>query len=234
MDPMNRARLISLAVLIVLPIVAAASQLLVLEGEVLIQHDGPRAIQAFIQPDSTGITHVLRLSAEEGFVQNPLSFHLVHGKAIVREDRVTILDENGKLAVVFALFEAPDVHVDIDEPRLGRARLASGPDRAILRDAIVLRGYGLSIQKITPGQYIATVKRSREVAASNCLGCVENPDPGGGGLGGSGCDSGGTGSTSCSCSGGVGSCSTTCSAGYYACCKGCTNNNPSCTCVQIR
>ena len=232
---MNRARLLVAVSLLIVPILGSASHPLVLNGEILIQNDGSRAVQAFVQPDSTGITHVVRLSAEGEFAQNPLSFHLARGRAIVRDSRVTIVDDDGKLAVVFALLEAPDVHVDIDEPRMARQKLVGGADRAVLRDATVLRGYGLAIQKITPGQYIATVRRPREVASSQCIGCVENPDPGGGsGNGASGCDSGGTGSTSCSCSGGVGSCSTSCSAGYYACCKGCSNNNPTCSCVAIR
>lgn len=230
---MNRARLLVAVSLLIVPILGSASHPLVLNGEILIQNDGSRAVEAFIQPDSTGITHVVRLSAEGEFAQNPLSFHLARGRAIVRDSRVTIVDDDGKLAIVFALLEAPDVHVDIDEPRMAREKLVGGADRAVLRDATVLRGYGLTIQKITPGQYIAMVKRQREVASSQCLGCVENPDPGDGGAGASGCDSGGIGSTQCSCSGGVGQCSTTCSGGYYACCKNCTRNSPTCSCVKL-
>jgi len=61
--------------------------------------------------------------------------------------------------------------------------------------------------------------------------CLLNPDDGGGG--GTSCDSGGLGSSSCSVTRDGNSCSVSCVAGYYACCNRRTRilGPPSCTCV---
>jgi hypothetical protein len=67
------------------------------------------------------------------------------------------------------------------------------------------------------------------IRALECTDCDWLPfeDPWGAAGGGTTCNSGGVGSTSCSISGSGGSCSVTCAAGY-ACCN--SGNPPSCTC----
>lgn len=68
---------------------------------------------------------------------------------------------------------------------------------------------------------------------SNPDSCILNPDEGGGGAGGSNCESGGVGAIQCSITQTSGAaCACTCATGYYACCVRNVLNPPTCTCVH--
>lgn len=100
-------------------------------------------------------------------------------------------------------------------------------------------GYGLSHTDTgETGIAIARPGRERSItaefcdASSDCDAGDTSEDGGTGGsnTGGTLCDSGGPGSSSCSTSGAGGSCSTTCVTGYYACCM--QGSPPKCRCIR--
>ncbi|HXH39212.1 MAG TPA: hypothetical protein VNN08_11340, partial [Thermoanaerobaculia bacterium] len=91
-------------------------------------------------------------------------------------------------------------------------------------------GYGLN-HEIRPveGQTGGTRLHIRALDSCDDGSCLFNLDYGVGGSG-TGCSSGGSGSTSCSISNTYGSCSVTCSSGYACCVAATSTNNASCTC----
>jgi hypothetical protein len=144
-----------------------ASQPVTLDGRVLIQNNGPRTVLAFIEPGTEGITHVLRLTAEETLPQNPTSFYFEDGHVELLEDRFVITSAAQRMSVIFAVTTVPldrekrgpiaSVHPEIAEP-------AAAP----LHHALLLRGYWLSSRTVEGGRPIATVRRPGRIAALFC------------------------------------------------------------------
>jgi hypothetical protein len=221
---------------------ALASEPVTLTGRVLIQNAGPRTVLAFIESDDTGITHVLRLSAEEAFPQNPVSWQFDRAHVEIGADRFVITSAAQRMSVIFAVtLPAPAPAkglVDGVQPESAAPRtdLASVPEH----NAVLLRGYWLSSRSVAPGQSIAAIKRSPKIAALFCDVSVSGDvcdDMGGTGATGTGpatsCSSGGSDAISCSCTSGSTGCTVTCGSGYYACCKDCyVLNGPNCRCVK--
>jgi hypothetical protein len=192
-----------------------------LNGEVLIQNNGPRTVFAFVNPGRGADLQILRISADKPFPQNPVSLVMSKAQVTVEADRMTLYDGEAKVIVVFALHgvvvtEAPEGF-----------------------EQIVLRGHWLGRLSGVRGLTIAALKRDRNVVAEFCDAShmwFDCQDDGGGGFGnGSGggvsCQSGGRGASSCSCASTAGNCSVTCNSGTYACCRNCDTNVPSCTCI---
>lgn len=236
----TKASLVSTVICAVflIPVVAAAGAPLELTGDVLIQNNGPRTVLAYVQPDSGGVTHVLRLSAEKPFPRNPVSYRFSRAAVTIDSGLLTIMDDERRIAVIFALNEAPNPEVAALRHLRARRHDVSD-DEPRLHQVVLLRGYWLGYRTLAPGQYLDTVKRDRKQAAEFCDAsfsgddCIDDGGTGGGGIGGAAalCDSGGRGSTQCSCSNSSGgSCSVTCGAGYFACCRFCSSSVPSCSC----
>jgi hypothetical protein len=194
--------------------VTSAAEPLHLSGEVLIQNNGPRTVIAYVQTGPRVISHVLRVTAEEPFPQNPVSFHFQRAEITVEPDQIVIRNADGDISVIFAVTRARD-----DAHNL-----------------VVLSGYWLSQNVVGGDRTITSIRRARDIAAEWCDASVSGDDclfDNDGGSGGTTCSSGGPGSTSCSCSHGGTSCTVTCGSGYYACCKNCyIVNGQSCKCVR--
>lgn len=224
----------------VLSATLAAQEVEQFTGEVLIQNSGPRTVLAFIQSDATGVSQVIRLSAEQPFPQNPISFHFQRASIQLGARQVIINSQTEPMNVIFAV-------TDLERPEEGIQRQPASRD--CVRDSTVasqshvltLRGYWLGRHSMAPGRAIGSLRRPAEIAvqfcdasvsAEDCLDNNGDPGTGGGGSGGAvTCSSGGPGSTACSCGGG--GCSVSCGAGYYACCKDCDVLNGShCSCVR--
>jgi hypothetical protein len=230
-----RPKPLVLTCLLLASFTASASQFFT--GEVLIQNDGPNMILAHVQ-DSTGtIVQEFRLVAERPFPQNPVWFRFQNGEVTADADRITILDHDGSAAVVFALLE--DANAKPERPNRDAGTMRNG-DRYSQRNVMVLHGYEIGHNTVDPGYSLQDVLREPEEAVSRCIGEV----CGGGALGesfraqsiktnsppgGTNCNSGGQGSTSCSIDAGTASCSVTCSANYYACCN---FVGPACRCFR--
>lgn len=96
-------------------------------------------------------------------------------------------------------------------------------------------GYGLIHEVRETGIAVKKSGRERSITAEYCD-ASSDCDPGdtdGGGTwtnGGTLCDAGGPGSTSCSVSNGGGTCTSTCGVGYYACCM--YGAPPKCRCIR--
>jgi hypothetical protein len=220
---------------------ALASEPVTLTGRVLIQNAGPRTVLAFIETDGVG-THVLRLSAEEPFPQNPVSWQFDRAHVEIEADRFVITSSAQRISVIFAVTPpSPAVTKSLvegvqPESAAPRTDLASAPGH----NALLLRGHWLSWRSVESGQSIAMIQRSPKIAALFCDATVSGDaceDMGGTDTTGTGpgtsCSSGGPGATFCSCTSGSSACSVTCGAGYYACCKDCyVLNGPSCKCVK--
>jgi hypothetical protein len=221
---------------------ALASEPVTLTGRVLIQNAGPRTVLAFIESGDAGITHVLRLSAEEAFPQNPISWQFDRAHVEIEANRFVITSAAQRMSVIFAVTPpAPAVEKNLvegvqPESAAPRTDLASAQEHNVL----LLRGYWLSSRSVAPGQSIATIKRPPKIAALFCDATVSGDvceDMGGTGSTGTGpatsCSSGGPGAIACSCTSGSSGCTVTCGAGYYACCEDCyVLNGPSCRCVK--
>jgi hypothetical protein len=213
-----------------------AAEALHLSGEVLIQNNGPRTVVAYVQPNGGGVSHVFRVSAEEPFPQNPVSFHFEQAAVIAGAGRITVLDGAGRIAIVLAVAGLPEDRPVRESPRIAE-RGTSSMDRLARRNVTILRGYEVGSRTVPPGYLIAAVQRSPETAAQFCTasifgdectaadGNAQTNSPPGGGI----CNSGGHGSTQCSATNGSHECSVTCAAGYYACCK---YEGPTCSCVK--
>lgn len=205
---------------VVLTLSALASEPVTFTGRVLIQNNGPRTVVAFIEPaGGRTISHVLRLTAEQPFPQNPISLQFEKAHVELFEDRYVITSAEQRLSVVFGV---------------SRRAFVRAPDQNL----VLLRGYWLSSRTMTPGHTLATVRRGAKIAAQFCDASYDScEDDGGTGSTGVGanpsCDSGGRGSVSCSCTSGSSACSTTCGSGYYACCSNCyVVGGPTCKCVK--
>lgn len=233
-------RLVSLALSLFIAVSAFAAD--TLTGRVLIQNAGPRTVLAFIETGDSGVTHVLRLSAEEPFPQNPVSYQFDRAHVELEAERFVITSAEQRMTVIFAVTPASRVIAkdlaDGVQPENAAPRTDIGS--AAEHNAVLLRGYWLSSKTVPPGQSIATARRSPRIAALFCDATVSGDaceDMGGTGSPGTGpgtsCSSGGPGAISCSCASGTTGCSVTCGAGYYACCKDCyVLNGPSCKCVK--
>ena len=219
-----------------------ASEPLTLTGRVLIQNAGPRTVLAFIEPSDSGVTHVLRLSAEEPFPQNPVSWQFERAHVEIDADRFVITSAVARVSVIFAVTSpsAPPVKEAIELVQPENALPATDRIPAPEQNAILLRGHWLAWRGIEAGPSIASLKRSPRIASLFCDATVSGDaceDMGGTGTTGPGpatsCSSGGPGAISCSCTAGSSNCSVTCGSGYYACCKDCyIVNGPSCKCVR--
>jgi hypothetical protein len=188
-----------LSLLAAMPALAAET----LTGRVLIQNAGPRTVLAFIETGDDGITHVLRLSAEEPFPQNPVSFQFDRAHVEIETEHFVITSAEQRMRVIFAV-----------TPGAGH-------------NATFLHGHWLSSKTIAAGPSIATIRRSPRLAALFCDACDDMGETG------TSCTSGGPGAISCSCTIGTTGCTVTCGAGYYACCKDCyIVNGPICKCVK--
>ena len=141
-----------------LPLVFAASvfaaEPVTLTGRVLIQNNGPQTVLAFIEPDDRGITHVLRLSAEEAFPQNPVAFTFDRAHVEIGPDRFVITSAEQRMSVIFAVTPPADATA---------REIPAVPD-----DALLLRGYWLSSRTVAPGRSIATIRRPPSIAALVC------------------------------------------------------------------
>ena len=125
--------------------------------------------------------HVLRLSAEEPFAQNPISFHFQRANVVIEAERMTIVDDSQRIMIVFAIRRAlPDATrpvLDVPERALLPAqRVQTDPDPLGLRDVIVLRGYWLSRRAVPTDRKIAGFTRPKEIAAQFCEAWISGDD----------------------------------------------------------
>ena len=84
---------------------AASAEPVRMTGEVLIQNNGPKTVLAFIQPNSGGVSQVLRLTAQEPFPQNPVAFHFDDAEVVLDADHAAIVSRSSDVTIVFALSE---------------------------------------------------------------------------------------------------------------------------------
>ena len=134
---------------------AFASEPVTLTGRVLIQNNGPRTVLAFIESGNDGITHVLRLSAEQPFPQNPVSFTFERAHVEIEPNRFVITSAEERMSVILAV--TPDETAPPSE-------LPATPEH----NAVRLHGYWLSSRTVAPGRSIVSVRRSPRIAALFC------------------------------------------------------------------
>jgi hypothetical protein len=96
-------------------------------------------------------------------------------------------------------------------------------------------GYGLTRHDYESGIAISRPNRTRSITSEFCdasTACDPDPTDGGGGSNGGGtlCDAGGPGSTSCSVTSHALTCTSSCGSGYYSCCM--YGSPPKCRCIR--
>jgi hypothetical protein len=161
------------------------------------------------------VDHVFRFWSDAPFA--PLALNLPSADIEYRGNELVIIAADRDLMLSFivapAVPQSPDAH-------------AAPATRA------TYVGFGLNHQMGRNAQRVARIQYGRGgMIADGDIQYPTPPDPTS--TGGTSCDAGGRGATSCSISDSTGSCSITCSAGTYACCNrdSFPTHNQSCRCV---